>query len=89
MTRNEWRIINWVWAVAMTLIGSGLLLYPIFFYGAEYSDRARHCFVTGSGQLTVYRGFRHLGLAEKPACRLCQLRDGDIRFPGNFIYFGR
>lgn len=31
MTRNEWRIINWVWAVAMTLIGSGLLLYPVFF----------------------------------------------------------
>ena len=31
MTRNEWRIINWVWAVDMTLIGAGLLLYPVFF----------------------------------------------------------
>ena len=31
MTRNGWRIVNWVWAVAMNLIGLGLLLYPVVF----------------------------------------------------------
>lgn len=31
MTRDAWRIVSWVWAVDMTLIGLGLLLYPVFF----------------------------------------------------------